>query len=76
MKLLRVYTNELAKTSEGSNVLEMLLSHPDVIVSTTAAADCLRLNLHREQATNVLQNATTHENPIISFNAEMVLKTL
>ena len=76
MKLLRVYTNELAKTSEGRTVLEKLLSNPNIVVSTTAAADCLRLNLHKELATDVLKNAIDHKNPIVSFNAKMLLKLL
>ena len=74
--LLRKYADELTMKPYGQQVFEELLCHQNIVVRTTAAADCLRLNIHKEKAIIILENALNCNNSIVSLNARMTLKTM
>ena len=76
MGLLRDYADELAQDPERERIFAELLGHSDVVVSVTAAADCIRFQIHKEKAVAVLKEAVKHENPVISLDTKMLLKSV
>lgn len=76
MKKLAKMEKEIStKLDIAANAYSILLKNNNVIVSTVAAAHCLRLGLLKDEAIEVLKRTSRSSNiGIISLSAETCLK--
>jgi hypothetical protein len=71
IKLFKILERNINLAKE---VLPLLFEHTSVKVKICAAAHCLALKIYENKAVTILENISTMNTRIFSFEAEMTLK--
>ena len=72
-KLIRIFKEFESNPGLYQKCLPILLTNPNIVIRSKAAAWCLALNWNIDEALRTLEEAA-QEDTIFGFNAEMTLK--